>query len=118
MRQPMFEFVPGTTTAYPVAMSGVPAAGYYRLVGRISPAGAPVIRVDTTFHIGGRIVAKARRSLEGAAIARHADTGGMGMIMWLGIGGLAAVAGAFAVAFARMRRRLKAVTAARDEQRS
>jgi hypothetical protein len=116
-RQPMTEFVPGTSTAYPLTIPGVPAAGDYRVVGRITPAGGPAVRVDELVHINGRTIAKARHSLDGRAQIATAR-GGISPMLWLAVGGLGAIAAALAVAFARMRRRLKEATAGAAAQRS
>jgi hypothetical protein len=116
-RRPMTEFVPETSTAYPLAIPGVPAAGDYRIVGRITPAGGPAVRVDELVHINGRTIAKARRSLDGRARIATAR-GGISPMLWLAVGGLAAIAAVLAIAFARMRRRLKEATAGAAAQRS
>ncbi|MEA2466890.1 MAG: hypothetical protein QOJ57_1016 [Thermoleophilaceae bacterium] len=116
-RQPMTEFVPGTSTAYPLTIPGVPAAGDYRVVGRITPAGGPAMRVDEIVHINGKTIAKARRSLDGRARVAPAR-GGISPMLWLAVGGLGAIAAALAIGFARMRRRLKEATAGAAAQRA
>jgi hypothetical protein len=116
-RQPMTEFVPGTSTAYPLTIPGVPAAGDYRVVGRITPAGGPAVRVDEVIRINGKTIAKARRSLDGRARIAPAG-GGISPMLWLAVGGLGAIAAALAIAFARMRRRLKEATAGGAAERA
>jgi hypothetical protein len=116
VHQPLREFVPGTAAKFPITLPGIPSEGDYRVVGTIRPEGAPAIAVDETVHIDGKSVKKAERSVV-ARTAPPAD-GGMGIVLYLAIGGLAVVAIGFGVAFARMRRRLNAATAAAGEQRS
>lgn len=114
-KQPMREFVPDSSTAYPVAIPGVPAAGDYRLVGQVKPAGAPVLNIDEVLHVSGNTVSKARRSLQNGT-ARPATSGGISIFVWIALGGGTAAFAVLLVAFARMRRRLKEATATQSER--
>jgi hypothetical protein len=110
-RQPMSEFVPGTKASYPLAITGVPKAGVYRIVGRVTPAGGPAVQVDEQIRITGKTVAKAKKSLQGA-VEQRSGQGGISPVIWAAIGGLGLLAVGLGVAFARMRRRMRALTAA------
>jgi hypothetical protein len=114
--QRLKEFVPDSTAQYPMPWPGVPKEGTYRLIGEIRPAGAPVIKVDAGLKVDGENATSARRSIAGRT--SQPEQAGIGLMVWLGLGAVTTAAGAFALAFVRTRRRLKAATARHDDARA
>lgn len=99
------DIFPGTTFEYRIPWEQrQPATGDYRLVGTVAPQGAPTVDVDLPLHFGS----PQERALQ--SVTRTAPLRGDGTPAWVVAVAAAATAlmVAFAVAYVRLRRRMRA----------
>lgn len=114
--QGLKELVPDSVAPYAIPWPGIPREGDYRLVGEIRPLGAPAIKVDARLNVAGRNITAARRSIAGQA-SQPPEKVSISLVVWLALGAVTTAALVFALAFARLRRRLISATANNSERR-
>lgn len=101
------EFVPRTAIRYPIAWRGPSAEGRYRLVGTITPKGAPVVRIDQRISFTRRRASELER--ESGVVAAPGSTP-FGLVAGLAAALMFALLAS--AAYVRTRRRLRVLTAA------
>lgn len=103
-RATLAEFVPRTIARYPITWRGRAAEGRYRLVGTVSPKGAPAIRVDQKLEFTRRRA----QDLEEQTGEQAAPAASPPLLLLAGLAVALLAAIAATVAYVRLRRRLRA----------